>query len=244
MEKSPITYDNFPGDPFKDFHPVDETRGAATILQWAYDSYGDGVVYACSFGAEGIVLIDLISKVKQDASVVFLDTGIHFQETYDLIDKVKDKYPNLRIELKKPELTLEEQAAEYGSALWTRNPDQCCFIRKIKPLEDVLQGAPAWISGLRREQSASRKHTDFVNKDQRFKSIKICPLIHWTWDDVWAYIKNNDLPYNELHDQGYPSIGCIPCTSRVTDSDDPRAGRWQGFNKTECGLHLPGNNGQ
>ncbi|MFZ3577468.1 phosphoadenylyl-sulfate reductase [Virgibacillus sp. DJP39] len=240
MTNNLATYSNFAGDPFKDWHPTDETKGASTIVQSAYDSFGSSVVYACSFGAEGIVLIDLISKVKEDAEIVFLDTGIHFQETYDLIDKVKERYPTLNIHLKKPELTLEEQAEEHGSALWKRDPNQCCYIRKIKPLEEALSGVPAWISGLRREQSASRKETDFINKDEKFKSIKVCPLIHWTWDDVWSYIRLNDLDYNELHDQGYPSIGCIPCTFPVNDSDDSRAGRWVGFNKTECGLHAPG----
>ena len=138
--------------------------------------------------------------------------------------------------MKKPSLTLDEHAAQYGSALWKRDPDQCCYIRKIKPLEETLQGAAAWISGLRREQSPTRAKTNFVNKDERFHSIKICPLIHWTWDDVWNYIRSNNLPYNELHDQGYPSIGCFPCTRAVGNSDS-RAGRWAGFNKTECGLH-------
>jgi len=241
MEKQLVTYDHFTGDPFKDWIPQDDTLGAQRIVEWAYDVYGDSLVYSCSFGAEGIVLIDLISKVKNDAHIVFLDTDIHFQETYDLIDKIKNKYPDLNIEMKKPDLTLEEQSKQYGSALWKKDPNQCCFIRKIKPLEEVLSGATAWISGLRREQSPSRANTDFVNQDERFKSVKVCPLIHWTWDDVWDYIKGNDLPYNDLHDQSYPSIGCIPCTSPVTDSEDSRAGRWAGFNKTECGLHTASN---
>lgn len=240
MTNNSVTYSEFTGDPFKDWIPTDATKGASRILEWTYDSFGDSVVYACSFGAEGIVLIDLISKVKEDAEIVFLDTEIHFQETYDLIDKVKKKYPKLHIHLKKPELSLDEQAEQHGSALWKRQPDQCCYIRKIKPLEEALSGAPAWISGLRREQSVSRQHTDFINKDERFKSIKVCPLIHWTWDDVWEYIQVNNLDYNDLHDQGYPSIGCIPCTFAVKGSDDSRAGRWVGFNKTECGLHTSG----
>lgn len=240
MKNDSVTYSDFSGDPFKNWSPTDATKGASRIIQWAYDSFGSSVVYACSFGAEGMVLIDLISKVKKDAKIVFLDTEVHFQETYELIDKVKKKYPALDIELKKPKLTLDEQADQYGSALWKRQPDQCCFIRKIKPLEEALSGAPAWISGLRREQSPSRKNTDFINKDERFKSIKVCPLIHWTWDDVWEYIQVNNLPYNELHDQGYPSIGCMPCTFPTNESGDSRAGRWAGFNKTECGLHAPG----
>ncbi|WP_010531648.1 phosphoadenylyl-sulfate reductase [Lentibacillus jeotgali] len=233
----PVTYRDFSDVPFKNYEPGDDTKGALEVLRWGYESYGDSLVYACSFGAEGMVLIDMISKVKSDAKIVFLDTEIHFQETYDLIDDVKEKYPELRVTLKKPELTLDEQAGQYGSALWQRQPDQCCFIRKIKPLEDALSGAVAWISGLRREQSPARRNTEFVNKDERFKSVKICPLIHWTWDDVWSYIREHNLPYNDLHDQGYPSIGCIPCTSRVTDSNDLRSGRWSGFNKSECGLH-------
>ncbi|WP_156288471.1 phosphoadenylyl-sulfate reductase [Oceanobacillus salinisoli] len=238
MSHQMLSYENFTGDPFVNLAPAgDDTKGAHQILDWAYTTYGDSIIYSCSFGAEGMVLIDLISKVKKDAKIVFLDTDLHFQETYDLINEVKEKYPSLRIQIKKPDLTLEEQAKEHGSALWKRNPDQCCFIRKIKPLEDVLSGVPAWISGLRREQSPSRRNTNFINKDERFKSVKVCPLIHWTWDDVWDYIKANELPYNPLHDHNYPSIGCIPCTSQVSDAGDSREGRWAGMNKTECGLH-------
>lgn len=237
MTTSVVTYDQFK-DPFAQWQPSDETKGAAGILSWAYDQYGSSLVYACSFGAEGIVLIDMIAKVKEDADIVFLDTEIHFQETYDLIEKVRARYPKLNIIMKKPELTLEEQAAEHGSALWKRDPNQCCYIRKIKPLEEALSGVTAWISGLRREQSESRKNTDFINKDERFKSVKVCPLIYWTWEDVWDYIQSNNLDYNVLHDQGYPSIGCVPCTSAV-EAGDSRAGRWQGMQKTECGLHAP-----
>ncbi|WP_186580014.1 phosphoadenylyl-sulfate reductase [Aquibacillus kalidii] len=240
MSNTVVKYDSFTGDPFADWKPSDPTKGAAEVLEWAYSSYGESIVYACSFGAEAIVLIDLISKVKKDAEIVFLDTDLHFPETYELIEKVKRRYPELNIIMKKPELTLEEQGQQYGSALWKRQPDQCCYIRKIKPLEDALSGATAWISGLRREQSPSRAKTNFINKDNRFKSIKVCPLIYWTWDEVWSYIQENSLDYNELHDKGYPSIGCIPCTSAVEDDGDSRAGRWQGTNKTECGLHTPG----
>lgn len=239
MSNQLIEYNNFSSDPFTGWTPNDETKGAAHVVEWAYQTYGDSIVYACSFGAEGIVLIDLIAKVKKDATIVFLDTGLHFPETYELIEKVKRRYPDLQIQMKQPELSVEEQASQYGSALWRRDPNQCCYIRKIKPLEEALSGATAWISGLRREQSPSRSKTNFVNKDERFQSIKVCPLIHWTWDDVWSYIRLNKLDYNELHDQKYPSIGCIPCTSQVEDGGDSRTGRWQGLNKTECGLHTP-----
>src|SRR5690606_21295760 len=207
-----VSYEQFTGDPFKDLAPADLLKGAADILQWAYESYGEDIVYACSFGAEGMVLIDLISKVKSDAEVVFLDTDVHFNQTYELIERVKKRYPKLNIRMKKPELTLEEQASQFGDELWNSQPDKCCDIRKVKPLEQTLSGAQAWISGLRREQSASRSKTDFINKDNRFKSVKVCPLIHWTWDDVWQYIQLNGLEYNILHDEGYPSIGCKHCS--------------------------------
>ncbi|WP_245807763.1 phosphoadenylyl-sulfate reductase [Halobacillus massiliensis] len=230
-----VTFESFQQDPFLKQSPEDGTKGALTVLEWAYSKY-DNIVYACSFGAEGIVLIDLISRVKKDAHIVFLDTHVHFQETYELIERMKERFPDLQITMKQPGLTLPEQEEKHGEKLWQTNPDMCCYIRKIKPLEDALKGAEAWVSGLRREQSPGRSKTNYVNKDERFRSIKVCPLIHWTWDDVWNHIKENNLPYNELHDKGYASIGCMPCT---TPSDDPnnRSGRWQGFEKTECGLH-------
>ncbi|SHM71899.1 phosphoadenylyl-sulfate reductase [Gracilibacillus kekensis] len=234
-----ITYKSYIESPLnEETPPVDDpTKGALNIIEWAYQSYGDSLVYACSFGAESMVLIDLIAKVKKDAALVFLDTDLHFQETYDLIEEVQKRYPLLKIEMKKPSITVDEQREQYGAALWKRNPDQCCYIRKVKPLEEALSGATAWISGLRRSQSPTRANTRFINKDDRFQSIKICPLIHWSWEDVWDYIQLNALPYNKLHDQSYPSIGCIPCTAKVLNNDDERAGRWADFQKTECGLH-------
>jgi phosphoadenosine phosphosulfate reductase len=208
------------------------------VLKWAYQEYGNGIVYSCSFGAEGIVLIDLISKVKKDAKIVFLDTGLHFKETYELIEKVKERYPSLLIDMVKPKSSLTEQAKWYGEELWKDNPNLCCHMRKIVPLTEALADAKAWISGLRREQSPLRSKTQYINKDEKFQKIKICPLIHWTWEDVLMYIDYNKLPFNPLHSLGYPSIGCAPCTSKVFGTDDFRAGRWAGLNKTECGLHL------
>lgn len=212
-------------------------KAALNVLEWAYGEYGNDIVYACSFGIEGIVLIDLIAKVRPDAKIVFLDTDVHFKETYETIDRVKAKYPQLQIELKKPAITLEEQAKQYGDKLWEREPNKCCGIRKMTPLNETLSGAKAWISGLRREQSETRANVEFINKDDKFKSIKICPLIHWTWKDVWRYVTKHDLPYNPLHDQGFPSIGCETCTKPAFTAEDLRSGRWQGSGKTECGLH-------
>ncbi|WP_160718843.1 phosphoadenylyl-sulfate reductase [Bacillus sp. USDA818B3_A] len=232
-----ITYQNW--QQISDtFSYDDETKGALSVLKWAYSSYPDEeIVYASSFGAEAIVLIDLIHQVKPDAHIVFLDTGLHFPETYEVIDKMEARFPTLRIERKLPKMTLDEQAAEYGSALWLRDANQCCNIRKVIPLRETLTARKAWISGLRREQSPTRANTEFLNKDDKFENIKICPLIHWTWDEVWEYIKKKDLPYNTLHDHNYPSIGCFPCTKPVSDGGDSREGRWSGSGKTECGLH-------
>ncbi|MDG5787839.1 phosphoadenylyl-sulfate reductase [Evansella sp. AB-P1] len=222
---------------YKKINEVLAKKDTIGVLRWAYEQYDNDLTYACSFGAEAIVLLDLISKVKKDARVVFLDTHLHFKETYELIQKVKEKYPELQIDIAESELSLEEQAETYGEKLWESNPDLCCKLRKNKPLEKALSGSKAWLTGLRREQSPTRANTQFVNKDDKFQSIKICPLIHWTWDEIWQYIKLFDLPYNELHDKGYPSIGCSKCTFAVKEGEDLRAGRWSGLDKTECGLH-------
>ena len=232
-----VTYDNW--QQISSTFPYDnETKGALSVLQWAYSTYSETeIVYASSFGAEAMVLIDLIQQIRPDARIVFLDTSLHFLETYEVIDKIEARFPLLRIERKQPALTLEEQMAQFGSALWKRDPNKCCELRKVIPLRETLTTKQAWISGLRREQSATRANTEFINKDEKFKNIKICPLIHWTWDDVWSYIRNRDLPYNQLHDEKYPSIGCFPCTRPVLEDGNSRAGRWAGMSKTECGLH-------
>lgn len=208
------------------------------VLKWSYEVYhNDEIVYACSFGAEAIVLIDLLYKVKKNAKLIFLDTSLHFQETYDVIDRVKNRYPELCIEMVQPEISLTEQKEKYGDKLWETDPNKCCHLRKVVPLQRELSGVKAWISGLRREQSPSRRKTNYLNKDDKFQAIKICPLIHWTWKEVWQYILLHELDYNVLHDQGYPSIGCEKCTERATDANDTRSGRWTQFSKTECGLH-------
>lgn len=207
------------------------------ILKWAYREYRDDIVYSCSFGAEGIVLIDLIHKINSKANILFLDTGLHFPETYDLIVKVKQRYPSLNFTIIKPLMSLQQQEKWYGDELWKTNPNLCCHMRKVVPLKEALSGKKAWISGLRREQSDARSHIQFINKDEKFKNIKICPLIHWTWEDVMNYLHLNQLPYNPLHDEGYPSIGCATCTLPAANNKDSRSGRWTGFSKTECGLH-------
>lgn len=237
MNSRTITYENWEQISHS-FSIDDETKGARSVLQWAYETYdNEKIIYASSFGAEAIVLIDLIQEIKPDAHIVFLDTELHFPETYEVIDKIEKRFSQLQIERKKPALTIEQQGAEYGSALWKRDPNLCCQIRKVIPMQEALSTKDAWISGLRRDQSPTRANTQFINKDEKFKNIKICPLIHWTWEEVWEHIRKRDLPYNKLHDRQYPSIGCIPCTNPVSGEGDSRAGRWSGFSKTECGLH-------
>lgn len=232
-----ITYESWGENELPSFPADSETKGALEVLQWAYDTYQDKLVYGCSFGIEGIVLIELISRIRPDAQIVFLDTNYHFKETYETIEKVQKRYPSLRIHLQQPDLTIDEQAAIYGEDLWKTNPNKCCELRKILPLEKAISPSTAWISGLRREQSESRKATEYLNLDQRFKKIKVCPLIHWTWKDVWRFVHKHGLDYNVLHDQGYPSIGCETCTKPAFNIEDLRAGRWSGTGKVECGLH-------
>ncbi|WP_312111713.1 phosphoadenylyl-sulfate reductase [Brevibacillus reuszeri] len=208
------------------------------VIKWAYDTFSDDLIYSCSFGAEAMVLLDMISGVKKDARVTFLDTHLHFPETYALIEQIRKRYPELHLTIKEPEISLAQQAEAHGAELWKRQPDLCCQIRKVDPMESVLKGTVAWMSGLRREQSATRADVQFVNRDEKFQSLKICPLIHWRAEEVWQYIHMFELPYNALHDHSYPSIGCEPCTRPVKEGEDSRAGRWSQLGKTECGLHL------
>jgi phosphoadenosine phosphosulfate reductase len=230
-----LTYENW--DDEKVTALLENKRDFLDILKWAYKDYGEEIVYSCSFGAEGIVLIDLINKVNKNAKIIFLDTGLHLPETYELIEKVKNRYPSLQINMVKPKVSLDEQTKWYGEELWNHTPNLCCHLRKVVPMKEALQYSKAWISGLRRDQSPSRSKTQYINKDEKFHKIKICPLIHWSWEDVMTYIQLNNLPYNPLHDRGYPSIGCFPCTKPVTETGDSRSGRWAGQSKTECGLH-------
>lgn len=195
------------------------------------------IALACSFGAEDMVLLDMLMKLNPEAHVFYLDTDVLFPETYELIERAKQRYgiPNLR--QVRPALTLEQQAAQYGDALWSRDPNLCCNLRKVQPLTGVLAELDGWITGIRRDQAPTRAGAQVFEVDHKFGIVKVNPLAFWTWDEVWAYIRRHDVPYNVLHDQGYPSIGCLHCTRPVAAGEDLRAGRWAGFDKTECGLH-------
>jgi phosphoadenosine phosphosulfate reductase len=209
------------------------------ILEWAAKEYQPGLALACSFGGpSGMVLLDMIMQVDRTVEVFYLDTDFLFPETYKLRDIAAAKY-NFEPVGYMSLLTPRQQAEKYGDELWARDPDACCAIRKVEPNQRALAGKSAWISGIRRDQSNNRADIDIVQWDEKFGLVKINPLASWTESEVWKYIVDNGVPYNELHDRNYPSIGCTHCTKAVRPGDDPRSGRWQGFDKTECGLHVP-----
>jgi len=187
-----------------------------------------------------MVLVDLGASRASGLGgpIYFIDTGLLFPETYALVERVRERYGVDPLPVRS-EVTLEAQAADNGEALWDRDPDRCCAIRKVGPQRAFLAGYGAWITGLRREQTAERAGARAVEWDERSGGLaKISPLVDWTDADVWKYVVEHDVPYNSLHDTGYPSIGCAPCTRAVRDGEDPRAGRWASFEKTECGLHF------
>jgi phosphoadenosine phosphosulfate reductase len=217
---------------FEDKHPDD-------VLKWSYDTFGLGVVLGTGFGPSGIFLIHRIYNLGLRIPVFYLDTNLLFDETYRLRDTLEDKY-QLSILRLTPELSLEEQADQFGEKLWEKNPDKCCEIRKVAPLRKYLADKKGWITGLRRSQSPSRSQTPILIHDPANQVLKINPLAAWDDDQIWDYIRLHNLPYNPLHDDGYPSVGCIPCTSPVLDGEDVRNGRWRGTGKLECGIHLPG----
>ena len=209
---------------------------AEDVLGWAFQHFEQEVALASGFGAEGMVLIDMAWRLRGDFQLFTLDTGFLFAETYALMKQVEERY-GVRIERCGSELSPEAQERTYGAALWTRQPDQCCALRKVEPLTKKLAGLKAWIAAVRRDQTSARADTPKVGWDGKFGLVKVSPLADWTWERVWQYIRSHDVPYNPLHDQNYPSIGCTHCTRPVKPGEDLRAGRWSGFQKTECGLH-------
>ena len=215
-----------------------EGRSAADILEWAASHFGKGLTFATGFGAEGCVLIDLIGKHNIPIDIFTLDTGLLFQETYDLWHRLESQC-NIEIRGITPELDVDQQAATHGDRLWERAPDTCCNMRKVVPLKATLANVDAWVTAIRRDQTAERAKAQIVEWDHKFNIAKINPLVAWTKNDVWQHILTNKVPYNPLHDNGYPSIGCWPCTSQVKQGEDDRAGRWRGNSKNECGLHSP-----
>jgi phosphoadenosine phosphosulfate reductase len=213
-----------------------ETKSPEAALRWTIEQFGREVALATGFGAEGCILIDMVSRIDRNVRIFYLDTDLLFPETYDLIRKLEARY-GISFERRATRLTLTEQAAEYGERLWELQPDLCCQLRKVEPLEQVLTGLKAWITAIRRDQTPARANARIVERDRKFHLIKVNPLAAWTAREVWKYLKQYNVPYNSLYDQGYGSIGCTHCTTLVQIGEDPRAGRWRGNAKTECGLH-------
>jgi phosphoadenosine phosphosulfate reductase len=211
-----------------------EGASALDILTWAHDEFGSKLVVASSMA--DTVLIHLAEQVAPGIDVIFLDTGYHFVETIGTRDAVNLVH-NVNVINVTPEHTVAEQDATWGKDLFARDPDQCCALRKVAPLSKALEPYAAWATGLRRADSPARAATPVVSWDARRKLIKVAPIAAWTDTDVAHYIELNSLMINPLLEDGYTSIGCEPCTSRASQ-DDPRAGRWAGFAKTECGIHL------
>lgn len=206
------------------------------ILRWAVDRFAPRFTMATAFGPEGMTIIHMLAEVAPETPVFNLETGYQFAETLELRERVKAKY-GMEVEYKYPETTVEEYEAANGGPLYKTDPNRCCFDRKIKVLHDAAKGQHAWASAIRRDQSPDRAKAPIVGWDRKFQLVKISPLANWTKADVWSLITTEGIPYNPLHDRDYPSVGCWPCTRAVSLGEDERAGRWSGFQKTECGLH-------
>lgn len=215
-----------------------EQAAPQDILRWAADTYGDGLALVTSFQPTGLVMLHMLLDIAPEISVLTLDTGLLFPETYALVEQWERQF-NLTVTRVRAAQTVAQQAETYGDALWQRNPDQCCHLRKTVPLGDTLRGYAAWITGIRRDQAETRRGSAVVSWDSKYDNVKLAPLATWTEEMVWTYIRAYDLPYNPLHDQNYLSIGCQLCTRAVRPGEDARAGRWSGQAKIECGIHLP-----
>jgi phosphoadenosine phosphosulfate reductase len=212
-----------------------EGASALEIIRWASATFGDRICLTSSMS--DAALIHLVSKVKPGIDVLFVDTGYHFAETIGTRDAVEAVYPVNVINVE-PTRTVEEQDRDLGPRLYGRNPDLCCHLRKVEPLGRALEGYMAWFSGIRRDETASRRDRRVVEWDRKREMVKVNPILAWTEEDVDNYIGDNGVLVNPLHYDGYPSIGCAPCTSPVAPGEDPRSGRWAGLGKSECGIHL------
>jgi phosphoadenosine phosphosulfate reductase len=218
-----------------------ETASATEILRWAFEQFGTGAAIGTSFQGAGLVTIHHAVAAGLPLPVFTIDTGLHFPETIELKARL-EQFFGFVIEALHPEYTVERQAEQLGSELWARNPDLCCTLRKVEPLQKKLGTLGAWVTGLRREQSAGRSGIQILelygfDRLREKNILKVNPLAGWSRNQVWDYIRQHSIPYNPLMDRGYRSIGCQPCTGIVGSGQGDRAGRWTGFDKTECGIH-------
>jgi phosphoadenosine phosphosulfate reductase len=216
-----------------------EGAGPFEVLRWAVDRFHPRLLMATAFGAEGCCILHMLGDIQPAVRVINLETGYQFPETLELRERIKARY-GIEVEYIYPEQTVAEYEAEHGGPLYELRPDQCCHDRKVLPLRLAVERiAPlAWVSAIRKDQTADRARAGLVEWDPKFRLVKVNPLLNWTKKDVWAFVVKHDVPYNPLHDRGYPSIGCWPCTRAVQPGEDERAGRWAGKVKKECGLHV------
>jgi phosphoadenosine phosphosulfate reductase len=214
------------------------------IIDWAVDRFDHhSIVMTTSFGMEGIALLDMLAGRLPGLRVIYVDTEFLFEETHQLRVQLQQRFRAVQFEAARPLLAPDEQASVYGEELWSSNPDLCCKIRKVEPLSRAIQGVDVWFAALRRSQSATRQAIKIVDWDWQYQLIKICPLASWSREQVYEYVMSRGLPYNELHDRGYPTVGCTHCTKPVTGArpwEYSRDGRWNGNGKTECGMHGAG----
>ncbi len=209
------------------------------VLRWAVDEFHPRLLMATAFGAEGCCILHMLGEIEPGVHVINLDTGYQFPETLELRERIKGRY-GIEVEYVRPELSVPEYEAEHGGPLYELRSDQCCHDRKVLPLRKAMDRIRprAWVSAIRKDQTEHRAAAGVVQWDPKFKVVKVNPLLNWTKKDVWGFILKHDVPYNPLHDNGFPSIGCFPCTRAVGAGEDERAGRWSGKVKKECGLHV------
>jgi len=213
-----------------------EQMTAEELILASYERFGDKLCLTCSWQKQSSVLVHIVAELGLDIDVIELDTHLFFRESYETRERLVERYG---LNLLRPEIiTVAEQHKQEGPNLWETDPDRCCHIRKVEPLIQALDPYDAWVSGIRREQSPSRASAKKAERSERYGVWKIQPLADWREEDVWDYVAANDIPYNPLHDAGYRSIGCIPCTRPTRPDEEERAGRWAGSDKLECGIHL------
>jgi phosphoadenosine phosphosulfate reductase len=215
-----------------------EQLTAEELILAAHEQFGDRLCLTCSWQKQSSVLVHMVAELGIEIDVVELDTHLFFRESYETRDRLVERYG---LRLLRPEIpTIAEQHRSEGPNLWERDPDRCCHVRKVEPLLRALEPYEAWISGIRRDQSPSRAGTPKMVRSETYGVWKVHPLADWDEKRIWAYIGVNEIPYNPLHDSGYRSIGCIPCTRPIAPGEEERAGRWAGSDKLECGIHLEG----
>ena len=213
-----------------------EALAAEDVVRWAHAEFGERVCLSCSWQKQSSVLVHMLAELGLGIDVVELDTHLFFRETYETRERLIERYG---LTLIRPDvITVAEQHKREGPNLWERDPDRCCNVRKVEPLIEALAPYDAWISGIRRDQSPSRANARKIERSERYGVWRVQPLADWSEDEVWRYITANDIPYNPLHDVGYRSIGCMPCTRPTRPDEEERAGRWAGSDKLECGLHV------